>query len=84
MLELISNREIYERVILEMVPEAKRTIWIGTADIKDMYVGRGRRMIPFLEILNQRIDAGVTVRLLHAKEPGPNFPICIVLPRSAR
>lgn len=73
MLELISNREIYERVILEMVPEAKRTIWIGTADIKDMYVGRGRRMIPFLEILNQRIDAGVTVRLLHAKEPGPNF-----------
>ena len=30
-------------------------------------------MVPFLAVLSELIDNGVSVRLLHAKEPGPNF-----------
>ena len=30
-------------------------------------------MVPFLGVLSELIDAGVAVRLLHAKEPGPMF-----------
>lgn len=71
--EFITNREIYDRVIQEMVGTAERFIWIATADLKDMYVKRGNRMVPFLSVLADKIDEGISVRLLHAKEPGPNF-----------
>ncbi|MBD3316535.1 MAG: phosphatidylserine synthase [Chitinivibrionales bacterium] len=30
-------------------------------------------MVPFLEILADLIDRGVSVRLIHAREPGPRF-----------
>ncbi len=73
MTELLLNHDIYRRVILEAVPEAKRFLWIVTADLKDMYVEKGRRHVPFLEILRDLVEAGVPVRLMHAKEPGPRF-----------
>lgn len=71
--ELIFDKQIYERVIQKMVVEADRFVWIATADIKDMYVHEGNRMVPFLSVLADLVDRGISVRLLHAKEPGPNF-----------
>ena len=75
----------------------KRSLWIGTADIKDLHVkvgkennlsgkreqrelvlsaerkkGRGNPT-PFLAVIALLIRRGVEVRLIHAKEPGPNF-----------
>lgn len=73
MTELLLNEEIYRRVILEAVPEAKRFLWIVTADIKDMHVEKGRRHVPFIEIMRDLVEEGVAVRLMHAKEPGPRF-----------
>ena len=74
MTKFVSNREIYEQVIRDRVPLAKRRLWIATADIKDMYVdSSGRDMVPFLKVLATLIGKGVEVRLSHAKEPGPNF-----------
>ena len=44
------------------------------ADIKDMYVDSGGRdMVPFLEVLDGLVKRGVEVRLIHAKDPGPNW-----------
>jgi phosphatidylserine/phosphatidylglycerophosphate/cardiolipin synthase-like enzyme len=71
--EFISDKAIYDRVIQEMVIEADRYVWIATADIKDLYVKRGSKMVPFLGVLSDMIENGISVRLLHAKEPGPNF-----------
>ncbi len=71
--EFISNKAIYDRVIQEMIIEADTYVWIATADIKDMYVKRGNKMIPFLHVLSDMIEQGISVRLLHAKEPGHNF-----------
>jgi phosphatidylserine/phosphatidylglycerophosphate/cardiolipin synthase-like enzyme len=71
--EFISDKAIYDRVIQEMVIEADRYVWIATADIKDLYVKRGNKMAPFLGVLSDMIEKGISVRLLHAKEPGPNF-----------
>jgi len=73
MTELILNEEIHQRAILDLVPEAKKFLWIVTADIKDLHVKKGRRYVPFLEILSDLILSGVAVRLFHAKEPGPRF-----------
>lgn len=70
----LSNREIYEQVICEVVPQAKDLLWIATADIKDMYVDTGGRdMAPFLEALDGMLKRGVELRLIHAKEPGQNW-----------
>ena len=74
MTTILFNREIYERVICEVVPQAKDRLWIATADIKDMYVDTGGRdMVPFLEVLDGMLKRGIEVRLIHAKEPGPNW-----------
>ena len=79
----LSNREIYERVVCGIVPQTKDRLWIATADIKDMYVeppsqvtearAGGRDMVPFLEVLDGMLKRGIEVRLIHAKEPGPNW-----------
>lgn len=71
--EFITNAEIYRRVILEAVMSAQEFLWLGTSDLKDLYVHKGKRMVPFLEIVSGLIERGVAVRLLHAKEPGPAF-----------
>ena len=73
--QFIVNREIYVKVICGLVPKARKRLWIATADIKDMYVtmpGQSE-MIPFLGMLDQLLARGVEIRLIHAKEPGPNF-----------
>lgn len=71
--DLVLNEEIHQRVIVEMVPRAEEFLWVVTADVKDLHVKKGRRFVPFLEILSDLIQRGVAVRLFHAKEPGPRF-----------
>lgn len=73
MTELLLNQDIYQRVLLEAVPEARKFLWLVTADLKDLHVAKGRRHVPFLEILRDLVEEGVAIRLLHAKEPGPRF-----------
>ena len=72
MLFFISDAAHYSSV-LDLVMKAKETLWIGTADIKDLYVVKGKTDKPFLGVLSDLIGKGVEVRLIHAKEPGPNF-----------
>ena len=72
MLTYISNIAHYLEV-LSRVPNVKHNLWIGTADIKDLYVEDGKQKKPFLAVLAGLIRRGVEVRLIHAKEPGPNF-----------
>ena len=72
MLDFISDTEHFTKV-LALAAKAKETLWIGTADIKDLYVVQGKMAKPFLGVLSDLIGKGVEVRLIHAKEPGPNF-----------
>ena len=69
----ISNLAHYTHVI-EKVRNVKRVLWIGTADIKDLYIKTGLKdSEPFLKLLSDLIKRGVEIRLIHAKEPGTNF-----------
>lgn len=96
MLTYISYSAHYKEV-LSREQSVKHTLWIGTADIKDLYVEVGKednvsskrgqkeraisaewekgraKLKPFLALIAQLIRRGVEVRLIHAKEPGPNF-----------
>ena len=72
MLAYISNSDHYKEVLLR-VQSVKHMLWIGTADIKDLYIEIGNEKKPFLALVAQLIRKGVEVRLIHAKEPGQNF-----------
>ena len=69
---LITDSSHYSTV-LDLAMKTKHSLWIGTADIKDLYVLQGSTEKPFLGILSEMLGKGVEVRLIHAKEPGPNF-----------
>ena len=72
MFSYISNSDHYNEV-LSRVMHVKQSLWIGTADIKDLYIEEKGKTIPFLGALAKLIKKGVAVRLIHAKEPGPMF-----------
>ena len=72
MICFISDTEHYTKV-LDLASKAKHTLWIGTADIKDLYILKGKKEKPFLGVISDLIGKGVEVRLIHAKEPGQNF-----------
>ncbi len=70
MIQYIANEEHYSKV-LEKAKKVKKSLWIGTADIKDVYVKAGIESTqPFLSVLSTLIKNGVEVRMLFAKEPG--------------
>ncbi len=68
----ITNDQLYKQVI-EPVARATSFVWIGTADIKDLHVRHGAAVQSFLSVLDSLLKRKVSVRLLHAKEPGTNF-----------
>ena len=71
-IKFITNEQLYKEVI-EPISRAKRFVWIGTADIKDLHVKYNGTVQSFLSVLNTLVKRNIAVRLLHAKEPGPNF-----------
>jgi phosphatidylserine/phosphatidylglycerophosphate/cardiolipin synthase-like enzyme len=70
--QYIQNHQHYSEVI-KLISSVKNTLWIGTADIKDLYIKQGSGTVPLLANIADLIKHGVSVRLIHAKEPGPNF-----------
>lgn len=71
-IEYIADRDHYNKVIAK-IRSAKSMLWIGTADIKDLHIAKGNDSEPFLGLLSRLLKAGVEIRLIHAKEPGPAF-----------
>lgn len=61
MLTYVSNSAHYKEV-LSRVQSVKHLLWIGTADIKDLYVEVGKEKNPFLALIAQLIRRGVEVR----------------------
>lgn len=72
MIQYISNTDHYN-LVLSRVATVRRSLWIGTADIKDLYVKVGEGTEPFLAVLSLLLRRRVEIRLIHAKEPGPAF-----------
>ena len=62
MIKFISDKEHYEDVLL-LASKAKHSLWIGTADIKDLYVIQGKTEKPFLGVLSDLIGKGVEIRM---------------------
>lgn len=72
MTQLIVDTEHHSKVLSKCI-ETYKTLWIGTADIKDLYISNGKTEKPFLGVLSELINKGVNIRLIHTKEPGSAF-----------
>ena len=71
--KIIQNSEHYTEVI-ERIRKTKKTLWIGTADIKDLHVkGKMGKAVSFLSVLDELVRKRVSIRIIHAKKPGINF-----------
>ena len=76
-LAFIGGRGHLETVI-EAVREARVSVWIATANLKEMQVavarlGRTSRFGSMLEIFDQLAERGVELRILHAEHPSRPF-----------
>ncbi|MEZ4220134.1 MAG: phospholipase D family protein [Polyangiaceae bacterium] len=90
--ELCSGEDVYERVILGELPAARVSVWIATANLKDLRVPapvgtRARaqgRYVSIVETLADLAAAGVEVRILHAGLPSGPFRASFAKARSPR
>ena len=68
MIRYIKDEQHYT-LLMDEIAKVKHTLWM----LKELYVKLGTSSKPFLSLLEQKIRKGVSIRLLHAKEPGKNF-----------
>ena len=66
MIQYIQNEQHYKDV-LSKAASVKESLWIGTADIKDLYFDEK----PFLEVISGLLKRGVEVRPTSARPTSP-------------
>lgn len=71
--ELLSGTELYREVILRRLAQARESVWISTANVKEMYVERNGQFDSVLALFSELAGRGVELRLLHAELPSRPF-----------
>jgi phosphatidylserine/phosphatidylglycerophosphate/cardiolipin synthase-like enzyme len=71
--DLLAGSELYREVMLEKVAHARESVWISTANVKDMQVERGRKFASVTVLFSELASRGVELRLLHAELPSRPF-----------
>jgi len=72
-IELLTNTQLHMRVIEDAVLNADRFVWIGTANLKDMHIRRGKRYKPILDSFEKMAQKGVSFRIVHSDLPSKPF-----------
>lgn len=70
--QVLRNAEIYRHVVEPML-EGQRSLWIATANLKDMHVERRGGYRSVLKVFRVLAGRGVDVRVLHAGVPGERY-----------
>jgi phosphatidylserine/phosphatidylglycerophosphate/cardiolipin synthase-like enzyme len=79
--ELVADRRHYDEVVLKAILGARVSIWIATANLKDVHVeapigsvARARgRYVSLTERFEGLVQAGVEIRILHGALPSGPF-----------
>lgn len=75
-LRLLGGRDLYREVVRDGILAARRSVWIATANLKELYVegpGLGRRYRSILAVFDNLAARGVDLRILHAELPSRRF-----------
>src|SRR5262245_47837856 len=71
--QLLSGSELYREVILRRLFAARESVWISTANVKEMYVEQSGGYRSILELFAELAGRGVELRILHAELPSRPF-----------
>jgi phosphatidylserine/phosphatidylglycerophosphate/cardiolipin synthase-like enzyme len=74
--ELLTGRALYEQVVRDGILAARRSVWIATANVKELFVerpGLRRGYGSILGAFDELAARGVELRLLHAELPSRRF-----------
>ena len=75
--KFVGGRALYDEVIANGILRAKTSVWIATANVKELFVerpGLGRRRVASVVSLFADLHArGVELKLLHAELPSRRF-----------
>ena len=66
----LRNVQVYRELVLSRMLGATHSLWIATANVKDMHVEHGRGYRSVFREFRTLTDRGVDVRILHAGVPG--------------
>ena len=91
-LSLLSDREHYDDLVLASLCRARVSIWIATANMKDVHIeapigtaARARgRYVSLLEQFVSLVRAGVEIRMLHGAAPSRRFRASLAAARELR
>jgi phosphatidylserine/phosphatidylglycerophosphate/cardiolipin synthase-like enzyme len=75
-LRMLHGRDLYREVVRDGILAARRSVWIATANLKELYVegaGLGRRYRSILAVFEDLAARGVDLRILHADVPSRRF-----------
>ncbi len=74
--KFVSGRSLYDEVIAGGLMRAKESVWIATANVKELYVerpGLRRSVGSIVSVFSDLAARGVELRLLHAELPSRKF-----------
>lgn len=69
----LADEEIYSEALIPSLKMARRSLWIATANIKDVWVNPGQGFQPLTDLLAALAEKGVKVRLIHSGNPSMRF-----------
>ncbi len=72
-IQYLENVDIYRTVILNGMFNAEKSIWIATANVKDMQIEEGRLYVSILKQIRDLCKNGVEFRILHSGVPSEAF-----------
>ena len=72
-MKILNHENIHNKVIEELVLEAKQRVWIATANLKDMHIKARRGYKPILDEFNNMMARGVNFRIIHADKMSDSF-----------
>ena len=72
-LEYVENSDIYNAIIEDGVMKAKKSIWIATANVKNMRVRHKKRVISVVALFERLVRHGIQIRILHGALPSKPF-----------
>jgi phosphatidylserine/phosphatidylglycerophosphate/cardiolipin synthase-like enzyme len=71
--ELLAGSDLYREVVQRKLRQARESVWIATANVKDMQVERDGKFASVLALFDELASRGVELRLLHAELPSRPF-----------
>lgn len=71
--EYLDGYDLYKEIILSRLPKASKSVWIATANLKDLHVEQDGRYVSLVRVLGELSAEGVDVRILHSGNPSSPF-----------